>query len=60
MASGDVPTIGTPSALSALRQPERGLPAELHDHAGDRPGQALGVHDLEHVLEGERLEVEPV
>ena len=28
---------------------------------GDRPaGLLLGVHDLEHVLEGERLEVEPV
>ena len=26
----------------------------------DRAGLLLGVHDLEHVLEGERLEVEPV
>ena len=45
--------------LERLGQPERGLPAELHDDAGDRAGEALGVHDLEHVLEGERLEVEP-
>ena len=43
-----------------LRQSERGLPAELHDHPGDRAGLHLGVHDLEHVLAGERLEVQPV
>ena len=43
-----------------LREPERGLPAELHDHPGDGPGLLLGVHDLEHVLEGQRLEVEAV
>ena len=47
-------------------QAERGLPAELHDDADHaRPaGRAaravLGVADLEHVLERERLEVEPV
>ena len=41
-------------------QPERGLPAQLHDHAGDGAGGLLGVHHLEHVLERERLEVEPV
>ena len=46
--------------LEPLRQAERGLAAELADHAGDRAGLPLGVHDLEHVLEGERLEVEPV
>ena len=45
--------------LERLGQAERGLPAELHDDAGDRAGEALGVHHLEHVLEGERLEVEP-
>ena len=27
---------------------------------GDRTGLLLGVHDLEHVLERQRLEVEPV
>ena len=43
-------------ALEPARQPERRLPAELHDHA-DR---LLDVHDLEHVLERERLEVERV
>ena len=46
--------------LEPLRQAERGLAAELADHAGDRSGLLLGVHDLEHVLEGQRLEVEPV
>ncbi len=46
--------------LQPLREPERGLAAELADHAGDRSDLLLGVHDLEHVLEGQRLEVEPV
>ncbi len=41
-------------------EPERGLPAELDDNADDLAGPLLGVHDLEDVLEGERLEVEPV
>ena len=43
-----------------LGETERGLPAELADHTGDRAGLPLGVHDLEDVLEGERLEVQPV
>jgi hypothetical protein len=38
------------------RQVERRLPAVLHDHA---PGLFL-VDDLEHVLEGERLEIQAV
>ena len=46
--------------LEPLREAERRLPAELADHARDRAGLLLGVHDLEHVLEGQRLEVEPV
>ncbi len=46
--------------LERLREAERRLAAELHDDAGDRAGGALGVVDLEHVLEGERLEVQPV
>ena len=60
IASGDVPTTGTPASLSARGEAERRLPAELHDDADDAAGGALGLHDLEHVLEGERLEVEPV
>ena len=59
MASGLVPTIGTPASLSALARPERRLAAELDDDPGDRAGLLLGVHHLEDVLEGERLEVEP-
>ena len=52
--------------LEPLGQAERGLPAELHDHpdharpAGRPAGGVLGVADLQHVLEGQRLEVEPV
>jgi hypothetical protein len=46
--------------LEALREAERGLAAELHDDADQFAALALGVDDLEHVLEGERLEVEPV
>ncbi len=45
-----------PGLLEAARQLERRLPAELHHHA-DR---LLDVHDLEHVLERERLEVQRV
>ena len=56
IASGEVPRIGTPSALEPARQPERRLPAELHHHAE----RLLHVHDLEHVLQRERLEVERV
>ena len=51
MASGLVPTIGTPGVLEGLREPQRGLPAELDDDPGDRSGRPLGVHDLEHVLQ---------
>ena len=46
--------------LERLGQPQRGLAAELDDHPGHRSGRPLGVHHLEHVLQGERLEVEPV
>jgi hypothetical protein len=50
-----VPRIGTPSAPAA-RQLERRLPAELHDH----PLRLLQAHDLQHVLQRQRLEVELV
>ena len=49
------PCLGEPA-----REAERRLPAELHDDPGDRARGLLGVHHLEHVLEGERLEVQPV
>ena len=47
-------------ALDGGRQLQRGLPAKLHEHAGDLTAAALGVEDVEHALLGERLEVEAV
>ncbi|CAM5484029.1 hypothetical protein SFUMM280S_05037 [Streptomyces fumanus] len=49
-----------PVVLQRLGETERGLPAELDDDARDRAGLPLGVHHLQDVLQGERLEVEPV
>ncbi|CKT30971.1 Uncharacterised protein [Mycobacterium tuberculosis] len=47
-----------------MRQPERGLAAELHDDAGHSRATATGFHfgvvDLQDVLERQRLEVQPV
>ena len=60
MASGEVPRIGTLRLLKRLGELERRLAAELHDDAVQRAVGALGVDDLEHVLGGERLEIEPV
>ena len=44
----------------ALRERQRRLAAERDDEALDRTGGELGVVDLEHVLERQRLEVQPV
>ena len=49
-----------PGVLEPLRQAQRRLPAERADDPGHRAGRALGLDHLEDVLEGERLEVEPV
>ena len=46
--------------LQRLGELERGLAAELHDHAVQRAVLLLGVDDLEHVLGGQRLEIEAV
>ncbi len=46
--------------LERLRQTQRRLSAELHDHARDRARQRLRVDDLQHVLERQRLEVQAV
>ena len=35
IASGVVPTIGTPASREPFGEAERGLPAELHDDADD-------------------------
>src|SRR5580693_9388746 len=40
-------------------QAQRGLPAELDDHALDGSGFLFRVDYLEHVFQGERLEVQP-
>ena len=56
IASGDVPRMRHARRLERARQLERRLPAELHDHAF----RLLALHDLEHVLERQRLEVQLV
>ena len=56
IASGDVPRIGTPAALERHRELQRRLAAELDDH----PERPLLLDDVEDVLEGQGLEVEPV
>ena len=43
-----------------LGELERRLAAELHDDAVQRAVAALGVDDLQHVLGGERLEIEAI
>ncbi len=47
-------------SLQTRGQGQRGLAAELDDDALDRAHLLLGLVDLEHVFEGERLEVEAV
>ena len=51
-----MPQIGAPGLGQPARQVERRLPAELHDHAL----RLLGLDDVQHVLERQRLEVQPV
>ena len=46
--------------LQRLGELERRLAAELHDDPVQGAVAALGVDDLEHVLGGQRLEIEPV
>ncbi len=60
MASGVVPRIGTPAFFKRSGEIERRLAAELDDDALERAVRLLGVDDFEHVLGGERLEIEPV
>ncbi len=49
-----------PGIFQRLRQLERRLPAELDDHAHQRAVLLLDPQDFEHVLGGQRLEIEPV
>ena len=53
MLSGCVPMIGTPAALQSVREIQRRLSAELHDHAF----RFFLVVNIEHVFERERLEI---
>src|SRR5690606_11285360 len=49
-----------PGFFELLGQAERGLAAQLHDHADDFAGLLFGAHHFEHVFQGQRLEVQPV
>lgn len=51
---------GHPGVAKPLRKPQRGLPAELDDDAGDGARLALGVIDLHDVFEGQGLKVKTV
>ena len=46
--------------VEALCQAQRGLAAQLHQHAGNLAGGCLCVVDLHDVFEGQRLEVQAV
>ena len=61
MLSGEVPRIGTPVGLQLGGELERRLPAQLDDHApSNSPFSCLAVEDFEHILGGQRLEIEAV
>ena len=49
-----------PGPLERRRELERGLAAELHDDAHELPPALLRPRDGDHVLDRQRLEVEPV
>ena len=60
IASGVVPRIGTPASLSPCASPSAVWPPSCTTTPTSSPDWDLRVDDLEHVLECERLEVEPV
>ena len=51
---------GNAGRFQAAGEAQRGLAAELHDHADEFAALAFGIDDLEHVFEGERFKVQPV
>src|SRR3546814_1734080 len=51
---------GDAGALQVVGELQRGLPAELHDHALQRAAALLLAGDADDVLGGQRLEVEAV
>ncbi len=55
-----MPRIGTPASRKPVGELERRLAAELHDHAGQRAFFLFLGDDLQHVFQGQRLEIEPV
>ena len=55
-----MPRIGDARLLDRVGELERRLAAELHDHALERAALALLVENRQHVLGGQRLEIEPV
>ena len=60
MASGEVPRIGTFACSSASASLSGVWPPNCTMTPCSVPLRALGVDDLQHVLGGERLEIEPV
>ena len=60
MASGEVPRIGTPASSSGSASFSGVWPPNCTMTPCSVPLRALGVDDLEHVLGGQRLEIEPV
>ena len=60
IASGLVPRIGTPAASRPFASPRAVCPPSCTTTPTSSPRLRLGVDDLEHVLERERLEVQPV
>ena len=60
IASGLVPRIGMPADLSPLASPSAVWPPSCTMTPTSSPLCALGVEHLEHVFEGQRLEVQPV
>ena len=51
---------GDAVVLEPVGQPQRGLPAQLHDCTENRSARAFGVNHFEHVLQRQRLEVQAV
>ena len=58
--SGEVPRIGTPSSCNSSASLSGVWPPELDDHAQQLAPFLLAADDLEHVLDRQRLEIEPV
>ena len=56
----DVPTTGTPAAVSRAASPSGVCPPSCTITPATVPRPLLGVHHLQHVLERQRLEVEAV